>query len=279
MRAPVQNAEQISISSARSGDISYLEMGSGDAPALVMLHGIGSNAGSFAPLMTRLAARRRVIAWNAPGYGASAPLAADWPSADDYARALCVARPARARPRRRARPLARRAGRGQLRGDPSAARRPVVPDLAGARLRHAARPAAGESRRQPPRGHDRRGCCRIRRRACPAAPASPRDQARDRRRRHARDGRGQAAGLRAGLAHVVVRRSRCAGPAHCRAHARRGRRRRPGDAARQLPAPVRRARRRRAGCGPFIRARSRSGHAVCQEAPDTIARLVDEGSC
>ena len=40
--------------------------------------------------MTRLAERRRVIAWNAPGYGASAPLAADWPSADDYARALAA---------------------------------------------------------------------------------------------------------------------------------------------------------------------------------------------
>ena len=48
MRAPVQNAEQISIVEARSGDISYLEMGSGDAPALVLLHGIGSNADSFA---------------------------------------------------------------------------------------------------------------------------------------------------------------------------------------------------------------------------------------
>lgn len=55
---------------------------------LVLLHGIGSNAQSFAGLMTRLADQRTVIAWDAPGYGASAPLAVEWPSADDYSDAL-----------------------------------------------------------------------------------------------------------------------------------------------------------------------------------------------
>jgi pimeloyl-ACP methyl ester carboxylesterase len=55
---------------------------------LVLVHGIGSNAQSFAAMMTRLAATRPVLAWDAPGYGASSPLAGDWPSPDDYAAAL-----------------------------------------------------------------------------------------------------------------------------------------------------------------------------------------------
>lgn len=71
-----------------SGGISYLERGSAGGPVLVLLHGIGSNARSFTPVMKRLAASWRVIAWNAPGYGGSAPLDADWPVARDYARAL-----------------------------------------------------------------------------------------------------------------------------------------------------------------------------------------------
>lgn len=62
----------------------------GAGPALVLLHGIGSNADSFAGLVPLLPADRRVIAWNAPGYGASAPLAKDWPVAADYACALAA---------------------------------------------------------------------------------------------------------------------------------------------------------------------------------------------
>lgn len=60
----------------------------GDGPVLVLLHGIGSQAASFTPLLSQLAPETRVIAWNAPGYGASEPLAEDWPEANDYAEAL-----------------------------------------------------------------------------------------------------------------------------------------------------------------------------------------------
>lgn len=60
----------------------------GNGPALVMLHGIGSNAASWAPVMAQLPADWRLIAWNAPGYGGSEPLDADWPEAGDYAAAL-----------------------------------------------------------------------------------------------------------------------------------------------------------------------------------------------
>lgn len=70
-----------------SGGITYLER-EGTGPVVVFLHGIGSNASSFGPLIARLPDDVRAIAWNAPGYGGSRPLDDDWPLAQDYARAL-----------------------------------------------------------------------------------------------------------------------------------------------------------------------------------------------
>lgn len=55
---------------------------------VVLLHGIGSNAASFEPLIAALPASCDVIAWNAPGYGGSQPVAAGHPSPTDYADAL-----------------------------------------------------------------------------------------------------------------------------------------------------------------------------------------------
>jgi pimeloyl-ACP methyl ester carboxylesterase len=68
--------------------IAYLASASGEGLPVVLLHGIGSNAQSFAPLLRAFEARHRTLAWNAPGYGASQPLAIDWPDASDYAAAL-----------------------------------------------------------------------------------------------------------------------------------------------------------------------------------------------
>jgi len=66
--------------------------GSGAGPEsslpLVCLHGIGSRADSFRPMLDSLPADRNVIAWNAPGYGGSDPLPMDWPVEADYAAAL-----------------------------------------------------------------------------------------------------------------------------------------------------------------------------------------------
>lgn len=70
-----------------SDGLEYAER-AGTGPVLVLLHGIGSNAASFAPLMPYLPADWRVVIWNAPGYGRSAPLTAEWPVALDYADAL-----------------------------------------------------------------------------------------------------------------------------------------------------------------------------------------------
>jgi pimeloyl-ACP methyl ester carboxylesterase len=55
---------------------------------VVLLHGIGSGAGSWVRLLPLLVDRYQCIAWNAPGYGGSTPLAAEHPTAEDYAGAL-----------------------------------------------------------------------------------------------------------------------------------------------------------------------------------------------
>jgi DNA-binding IclR family transcriptional regulator/pimeloyl-ACP methyl ester carboxylesterase len=68
--------------------ISYLACDGGSETPIVLLHGIGSNADCFRPLMAELAHRHPSFAWNAPGYGDSKPLAAEWPDASDYAAAL-----------------------------------------------------------------------------------------------------------------------------------------------------------------------------------------------
>ena len=59
---------------------------SGHGPALVLLHGIGSGSGSWIMQLAGLAARCRVLAWDAPGYADSTPVAAAQPVAADYVR-------------------------------------------------------------------------------------------------------------------------------------------------------------------------------------------------
>ncbi len=58
------------------------------APTLVLLHGIGSRADSFSTLIAALPAPLNVIAWDAPGYGQSVPLAVAMPTPRAYADAL-----------------------------------------------------------------------------------------------------------------------------------------------------------------------------------------------
>lgn len=70
------------------GRIVWLEAGStrnNSSPPIVLLHGIGSCADSWRDLMPGLADGRRVLAWDAPGYGESAPLRIARPLAADYA--------------------------------------------------------------------------------------------------------------------------------------------------------------------------------------------------
>lgn len=70
--------------------VAYREAGTAAAVTHVLLHGIGSASGSWA---LQLAAAQtnpstRVLAWDAPGYGDSTPVAPAAPDASDYAARL-----------------------------------------------------------------------------------------------------------------------------------------------------------------------------------------------
>ena len=71
-----------------AGGIVFTDRHGGAATPLVLLHGIGSNASAWDPVIAHLPDDRRIIAWNAPGYGGSKQLAPEWPVAADYAGAL-----------------------------------------------------------------------------------------------------------------------------------------------------------------------------------------------
>jgi pimeloyl-ACP methyl ester carboxylesterase len=76
------------IAQRSTAGLSYLACGDDGGMPIVLLHGIGSNAQSFVPLMRAFEGRHPLLAWDAPGYGDSQPLAIDWPDASDYATAL-----------------------------------------------------------------------------------------------------------------------------------------------------------------------------------------------
>ncbi|VTU32468.1 4,5:9,10-diseco-3-hydroxy-5,9, 17-trioxoandrosta-1(10),2-diene-4-oate hydrolase [Variovorax sp. PBS-H4] len=66
--------------------VSVRECGVG--PAIVCLHGIGSGSASWLDTALLLESEARLIAWDAPGYGESTPLAAQAPTAHAYAQRL-----------------------------------------------------------------------------------------------------------------------------------------------------------------------------------------------
>ncbi|WGS51997.1 alpha/beta hydrolase [Paraburkholderia sp. D15] len=82
-------ARQVQLASQRVVSYREADGGShGDALPLVLLHGIGSGAASWVQQFEALGATRRVLAWDAPGYGASTPVEAASPCAGDYAAVL-----------------------------------------------------------------------------------------------------------------------------------------------------------------------------------------------
>lgn len=60
----------------------------GEGPALVLVHGIGTDSRLWDLQFGTFASGYRVVAWDAPGYGASSPFPAAAPSKRDYADAL-----------------------------------------------------------------------------------------------------------------------------------------------------------------------------------------------
>jgi pimeloyl-ACP methyl ester carboxylesterase len=67
---------------------SYMEAGEPDAPPLLLLHGVGTNAMHWRFQFAGLSDRFRVIAWNAPGYMLSDNLKQESPDGRDYADAV-----------------------------------------------------------------------------------------------------------------------------------------------------------------------------------------------
>jgi pimeloyl-ACP methyl ester carboxylesterase len=67
---------------------SYMEAGRADAPALVLLHGVGANSMHWRFQFAGLSDRYHVIAWNAPGYVLSDALKVDNPDCKAFADAL-----------------------------------------------------------------------------------------------------------------------------------------------------------------------------------------------
>jgi pimeloyl-ACP methyl ester carboxylesterase len=76
------------LKSDHAGGVGFLRRrGSAEHP-LVLLHGIGSSADSFAALMAAMPLAVDAIAWDAPGYAKSASLAVAAPRPSHYAEAL-----------------------------------------------------------------------------------------------------------------------------------------------------------------------------------------------
>jgi pimeloyl-ACP methyl ester carboxylesterase len=72
----------------RRGVVTYREAGAGSA--VILLHGIGSQSGSWVFQLDGLAADFHLVAWDAPGYGGSDKLTGTAPDAGDYAETLAA---------------------------------------------------------------------------------------------------------------------------------------------------------------------------------------------
>ena len=70
------------------GLVEYRAAGDESHPAVLMLHGLGSSSAGYRAQFAGLSRDFHVIAWNAPGFGGSSPLAGDSAGIDDYADAM-----------------------------------------------------------------------------------------------------------------------------------------------------------------------------------------------
>lgn len=88
----MDRADIVRTADGYAGPVSWIEGGrthAGGAPPIVFLHGIGSDSILWQAQIDAMQPHRRAIAWNAPGYGQSAPLPmAATISADTYADSL-----------------------------------------------------------------------------------------------------------------------------------------------------------------------------------------------
>jgi pimeloyl-ACP methyl ester carboxylesterase len=83
-----QVAVASSIYPGQRGQIEYRAAGDARNPAVLMLHGLGSSSAGYRAQFAGLSREFHIIAWNAPGFGDSSPIAGQDASIDDYADAL-----------------------------------------------------------------------------------------------------------------------------------------------------------------------------------------------
>lgn len=83
-------ARQSGLVTRRAAGVDLLVRPGDPAATIVLLHGIGGRAASFAPLMGQWPAGPQLIAWDSPGYGGSTPLAIAAASPAVYADALAA---------------------------------------------------------------------------------------------------------------------------------------------------------------------------------------------
>ena len=143
---------------------SYMEAGKPDAPAILLLHGVGANSMHWRFQLAGLSDAFRVVAWNAPGYILSDAFKTEWPTCQDYADAVVDFLAAvKLDQRQRGRQFVRQPRRAMLRDPLSGPRHSSGDD----RHRHR---AEGHDRR----GQRRRSSRRARGRSRKAATASAR---------------------------------------------------------------------------------------------------------
>jgi pimeloyl-ACP methyl ester carboxylesterase len=85
---PAQVAVESPVYAGGQGLMEYRVAGDRGNPVMLMLHGLGSSSAGYRAQLAGLSRDFRVIAWNAPGFGASSSIGRDDASIDDYADAL-----------------------------------------------------------------------------------------------------------------------------------------------------------------------------------------------
>lgn len=70
------------------GSLEYRQAGVSSGDTSVLLHGLGSSSAGYRAQLAGLGSERRLVAWNAPGVGASAPLSSAQPEIGEYAASL-----------------------------------------------------------------------------------------------------------------------------------------------------------------------------------------------
>ena len=92
LRQDLPNSFEIAVEtpiySDRRGLIEYRAAGDRGKPTVVLLHGLGSSSAGYRAQLAGLSGDFHVVAWNAPGFGASSQTDAQDVSVDHYADAL-----------------------------------------------------------------------------------------------------------------------------------------------------------------------------------------------